>query len=543
MRKKRIFGFLMSVLMCIGLFQPMMVQKVSAADGLVLHLKFDGNLDDSSGNTNAGECNYGKIKYENGIFGQCAVFDGKGYIEIADADSLDLKDNYTISLWAYKENMKNEYVPYITKENDANCYKPPYHLYEHWKNTPGIAMYSDDDLYEYFLSGKEIDIRKWFLLTVTYDGKEIRMYENDKLTKRETLEGVPAASVGDLFIGMMDGSVFFKGKMDDLRIYNKRLTAQEVANLYKAGEKSNAVFLKKSNSMVAYYTFDGNFEDSSGYGNDAEKVTAQGSVKFVNAICGKGAMFSKGSYLEVKDNDSINFDEGFSASFWVYINSNDDLMPVLHRLGVSTGYSANEPAYRVRCSNYYLAYNYVPFIYQAGEETSTFYSESIARGKWYHIALTFNGEQIRWYRNGVSVQKDEIDEITMAHASGILMIGSDGDSFFNGTLDELKLYNYALSADEVKKEAKRVDGLSVSAENQKQIKDVRVKKTVSLEVSRKYINTGKTEKLKADVTYKSSNAKIFSVSKSGVITGVKKGTAKLTVTHGGISKVYTVTVN
>ena len=65
-------------------------EAVAAEDGLVVHLKFDDDLIDSSGNGNHATCEYGKVTYEDGIHGKSAVFNGKTYIEIPDNDSLDL---------------------------------------------------------------------------------------------------------------------------------------------------------------------------------------------------------------------------------------------------------------------------------------------------------------------------------------------------------------------------------------------------------------------------------------------------------------------
>jgi uncharacterized protein YjdB len=143
------------------------------------------------------------------------------------------------------------------------------------------------------------------------------------------------------------------------------------------------------------------------------------------------------------------------------------------------------------------------------------------------------------------VQKEEIPDYngsSIAHSSGNLTIGTDGVNFFEGAVDELKLYNYTLSADAVAEDYGKVDSLIISSANQKSIKEMKAKGTVTLEVSRKYIETGKSSKLTSGVTYKTSNKKVFTVSKTGVITAVKKGTANLTISHGAISQTYKVTV-
>ncbi|MCH5304609.1 MAG: leucine-rich repeat protein, partial [Ruminococcus sp.] len=47
---------------------------------------------------------------------------------------------------------------------------------------------------------------------------------------------------------------------------------------------------------------------------------------------------------------------------------------------------------------------------------------------------------------------------------------------------------------------------------------------------------------KGKTTYKSSNSKVAKVSSTGKVTGVKKGTATITVTNNGVSKTFKVTV-
>ena len=62
------------------------------------------------------------------------------------------------------------------------------------------------------------------------------------------------------------------------------------------------------------------------------------------------------------------------------------------------------------------------------------------------------------------------------------------------------------------------------------------------------VKVGKTTKITAKaapagkVTFKSSNKKVATVSSSGTIKGIRKGTAKITVTCNGVSKTVKVTV-
>ena len=72
--------------------------------------------------------------------------------------------------------------------------------------------------------------------------------------------------------------------------------------------------------------------------------------------------------------------------------------------------------------------------------------------------------------------------------------------------------------------------------------------TLKLTKTSATVKVGKTTKITAKatpsgkITYKSSNKKIATVSSNGTVKGIKKGTAKITVTCNGVSKTFKVTV-
>ncbi len=547
MVRKKIMMLFMVIAMIVTLFAELSVKTKTAKadDRLVLHLKFDGDLTDSSGRNNNAECTYGNITFEEGIFGKSALFNGKSYLEILDNDSLDL-NNFTISLWAYKtKNMISDDVPYVYKEEDENCWASPYKLYEYHDNKPTTYLHDttdDTEMDQFEIDGKPVDIRKWFFLTVTYNGSEVRMYEDGVLTKKRSVTGAPANTMGNLYIGMNDGDSFFNGYMDDLRIYDKGLSAQEVSTLYKEGLDKSPHLLTQKDSLVAHFKFNEDYKDSSTFGNNADLVA--GKVTFVDGVNGKAAKLSKGTYLEVPNSESIDFDQGFSVTGWANINS-EDVMALLNKTGVSTTAASDDYAYQLRLNYDYYDLNYVPFGDQPGPQYSRITFEKSLLNKWVHFAVTFDTQEIRWYSNGKLIQKAEVSDYIgsdFAHSTGNLMIGSDGEYFFKGAIDELKLYNYKLSAKEVEADANNIDSLSVSEENKKGFEAMKVNNSITLATSRKYIETGKTVLLKSGITYTSSNKKIFTVDSKGVIKAVKKGSATLKISHGGITKSYKVTV-
>ncbi|NLC20264.1 MAG: LamG domain-containing protein, partial [Clostridiales bacterium] len=200
--------------------------------GLVAHWKFDGDLKDSSPFGNHGVAIGGKsgVTFVDGVLNKGVKLDGKSYIEVADSDSLDLSDAFTISFWVYKDEMrKGDYmeggVPYVIKYNDDNL-PFSYGVYEWWHLIPSVSFYDGEE--EHFINaGQQVDIQKWTLITATYDGKSVRIYHDKQLVKSELKSASIKNSSQPLHIGyayFMVTDNFLKGVLDDMRIYNKALS-------------------------------------------------------------------------------------------------------------------------------------------------------------------------------------------------------------------------------------------------------------------------------------------------------------------------------
>jgi hypothetical protein len=523
--------------------------------GLVGYWNFDNDLKDSSGNNNDG-INIGKITYTDAIFGKGAKFDGKSYIEVADSDSLDLSEAFTMSFWVYKDAKKNESdgVPFIAKMGDEGK-DYPYGMYEWWP-MQATTFYTSEDGGDDVSTDQKLDINQWALVTSTYDGKTLRMYINDQMVKSELVSTTIYPSSQPLYIGMsnfMNKDWYFKGVMDELRIYNKALSYEEVGDLYTAGLSADGKDkLVKPNRMVAFYRFEGNGNDLSGFGNNGKEINAKGGIKYIDGLAGKAAKLNAASYFEIPDSDSLDLDTGLTIGAWVYEENTDKNQPIINKYGMSNDYQYN--SYNVEDwynSGLYLGVREIQAM--EGEEFST--NEHTAMGKWYYYTVTYDGAKVTTYKNGAQINVNEYDK-TIAHSWQPMWIGSNGTEFFKGNLDELRIYNYALTPAQVKAIYKLTDSLQVIAADKKtSITALKVKQSVKLTTNAiTYVFTSPTGKETAGkdsfkttavtekATYTSSNAKVLTVSKTGQITAVAKGTAILKVTYGSLTQNITVTV-
>jgi len=76
-------------------------------------------------------------------------------------------------------------------------------------------------------------------------------------------------------------------------------------------------------------------------------------------------------------------------------------------------------------------------------------NQTTLQGKWFYYTATFNGEKVTLYKDGNQVSTSEYDQ-AIAHSKDPLWIGSNGTDYFKGMLDELRIYNYAMTPAQVK---------------------------------------------------------------------------------------------
>jgi hypothetical protein len=81
------------------------------------------------------------------------------------------------------------------------------------------------------VSGKYVIKDKWYLLTATYDGKEVILYVDCEISARGEVKDYNFSNDEDLFFGKLDNPNYpywFNGLLDEVRIYNRVLSMEEI---------------------------------------------------------------------------------------------------------------------------------------------------------------------------------------------------------------------------------------------------------------------------------------------------------------------------
>lgn len=217
----------------------------SVSHGLIAWYPFNGNAEDQTVNGFHGTVHEATLTTDRkGNTDAAYSFDGlNDYIAVAHDEALNLAGDFTISLWtniASDQEPENGINDILRKwEGDAAGY--PFSI--SYLNPLADDFHEDKILYARYDGqicdnsaigySPVIDNDTFIHLVLVRDGDKIRNYLNNVLIE-EVTDPVSCSieNTADMTIGCRANLVrFFKGKIDDIRIYNRALTQTEIANL------------------------------------------------------------------------------------------------------------------------------------------------------------------------------------------------------------------------------------------------------------------------------------------------------------------------
>ena len=240
------------------------------------------------------------------------------------------------------------------------------------------------------------------------------------------------------------GGAYFNGKLDDVRVYNRSLSSGEIADIYNMGIPNiNA-------GLVGWWKFDEasgtSAADSSG---NAITGTLVNTPTWVAGKINNALNFDKASYRHVTlaSNAALAMASG-SFTFAAWINPtafNTDAWHGIIGCSVAQGASygiadSGGTSRRIKLTRV----NSVDFA------TGT---QAISTGAWQHVAVVMNRARtsLTYYLNGVAetitYDATTFDTGKQSDTIGTRLAGTD--NYFDGKIDDVRIYNRALSAADV----------------------------------------------------------------------------------------------
>jgi pimeloyl-ACP methyl ester carboxylesterase len=205
-----------------------------APSGLVSWWTAEGSAKDSSGNTNNGTLQNGAT-FTTGKVGQAFSFNGNSqYVTVPDSPSLTQSQEITVEAWVRPAELPTgEWMSVVTKDNPGSG---PYHLLV--RRDGSVSWQVVTSAWVEINSGTDrISPGGFSHIAGSYNAATgaFCVYVNGKATCTQ-LSGSMRTNSNALKIGGdLYNSLFFKGEIDEVSIYNRALSTSEIQAIFNAG--------------------------------------------------------------------------------------------------------------------------------------------------------------------------------------------------------------------------------------------------------------------------------------------------------------------
>ncbi len=431
--------------------------KVEKSTDFVLWVKFDegeGTVAyDSSGYGNDGNL-YGDTSWiTDCISGNCLGFEGDGgdYVDCGGDSSLNFTGPITISVWVKPgNNTGKQWARFVTV---PNTFAMPYVLGlggettrvqfgynftgENYRNRTSLALLTEGNWHH--------------VVGVGYGNGAIKIYVDGVESSLTTVEEINYTSGTNLYIGNRQDNhaqTRFNGTIDEVKIWNRALTEEEIIEEYEKYTPFDSVLWFKfdeGSGTTAY--------DSSGYGNDGtlyngSEVCSNGYCPTWTSDCIFGNCLEfdgLADYVEATTTGMDNTSKG-TVMAWVKVAGPGDLPGnqeniFSHRVG-----STDTRIYLVKSDG-----SSMNFVIGIGNDAYIDTGSDFVLDGWAHIVLVWDNGNYYAYMNGSEVDSGTypyFDDLNPTVYVGTFR-STDLKYSFNGTIDELKIWNRALTEEEI----------------------------------------------------------------------------------------------
>ena len=444
--------------------------------GLIAWWKGDGNANEAL--TGQSGVIRGRTAFTEGMMGQAIMFDGSsGYIEGAPVPFLYPGANsYSLMFWLKTTSTQGNifsiypsaFAPWTASHYDFALYGQPGKVWCSMSIDESDAGISEDIVGWRFLANGTF--HHVALVRDALSG-QLRLYVDGTLDTTAPTRDIPngraftdTAKGDPIFIGghwdwsssLMEPS--FRGMIDDVLIYKRALTADEIAGIYSGGitGRCKPQCVEQPDGLVAWWPGEGNANDVIG-GNNG---TMTSGTTFVQGEIGQGfGLDGTTGGVVVPYNPTspaFNLTTSFSYELWVNASSEGAF---ISRGQCSVAYASSEfGAYTFPDqSNLALVQN----LNSANAPgTAQFISAPLmTTGAWHHVASTYDQgtSEVKMYLDGALVLVGAYSQpiwkpVTPLRIGGIPKPAGYPDCWFsmlNATIDEVRIYNRALTAGEI----------------------------------------------------------------------------------------------
>lgn len=405
--------------------------NINLQSGLVGWWKLDGNAIDSSSSGDNGTINGAAATTDrNGGANGAMAFNSasNNYISL---NNLSIPTDISVSAWVYSTNFTQQGM--IVVKNPVNA------EWEFFFENNGKLVWNTSGGYSVSASCAHPSNSAWHHVVATQSGTTATIYIDGSQCFTGTKNAIGNAS-GEIDIGRYTGGYYFNGSIDDVRIYNRAISANEVNALYQS---YNPVLNVASGekSLIGRWRLNGNAKDDTPYarngtitGSPTPTTDREGAANSAYAFSGTG------QYISIPNFDSTVMRQGQEGAKWTMSiwTTGGSLNGILFgKVGFNGGILQNGTTYT------FSLWSSAPAsltISKTGNDTS----------KWHLLTAVYDAGTMYFYVDGV-LAGSRAGPGTMYNYGTTLGIGSGGSNSWlsNATLSDARVYGRALSQQDI----------------------------------------------------------------------------------------------
>lgn len=207
--------------------------------GLVAHYKFDGDLQDNTGNSANAGFSSGDESYECGVEGSSLVFNGiDDAVEYGMGDIIDEFNTEDFSLSFYFKSTGLNGTQYLLSKQDTTCSTSNLFSIRYVPGTRSLNVLLSEDLNNSVSIITRLDENIcWYHLSLVRKGNRVRLYINSEFIQElGSMDRVDITNNGDLLLGdnncKTQNETPFEGLIDEFKVFNRALEEAEIRTLY-----------------------------------------------------------------------------------------------------------------------------------------------------------------------------------------------------------------------------------------------------------------------------------------------------------------------
>jgi hypothetical protein len=329
-------------------------------------------------------------------------------------------------------------------------------------------------------------INQWTHLEVVYDGTQatnatkMKIYVNGINKPLTYYENVPSSlpiNNRDVQLAYHEWAGFGNFVLDNVRIYNYARTATQAAWDYNNGLPMTVFRMDECSGVTLHDTSENKFTAALSIGGTEPQTTAgscestTGTEAWNNGTSGKisSALSLDGidDHAYITDDDKFSFTNGtsdtpFSIAGWLYIPTGATAERAILTKYRTDGESQREWLFRVGNypNNTDNRLDIELWDNTNGGKLYAYSNTDLPRDTWVHATVVYDGSAstngIKIYLNGVETSTTKNSSgtyVSMKNTTSNIKIGAMQETpvqLFNGKIDELRVYTYALTSEQIK---------------------------------------------------------------------------------------------